>query len=288
MMGRTHYSFGALFAAAGAPIANHVFDLGLSPADLTVGVGIGMIAGVLPDIDHPDSLVTKGLLPGRKMFGRVGKMLGWWLSIPPRFVGVGARQVGNHRGPTHTLGFLLGWTLLAAPLYAAQIALAAVVGSFFLNALSGALIEPLTPFAFNLEPGGVLSWLIAHTPAVMPLVMLTVGLGYLSHLFSDSLTKVPIPFWWPLRPLKKRSFFPLMPKTMRVTTDSATENRLIRPVVVVLAVICYLALIGIPLVNDVVAGGKQQAAKVSGQVRKTRDRAPIIGPLHSKHNSKKH
>ena len=278
-MGKTHYAFGALFAAAGTPVANQALDLGLSPAEMTVGVGIGMIAGVLPDIDHPDSLITKGLLPFRRVFGRLGKPLGWWLSIPPRIVGVGARATGNHRGPTHTIGFLAAWTLLAAPLYAAQVAVVALVGSVILNAFSNILLEPLTPYAFELSPAGVIPWLIANVPAVMPLVMVTVFFGYLSHLFSDSLTKVPIPFFWPILPLKRRFFFPLLPKHLRVTTDSSTENRLIRPVVLLLTVIAYVAFIGIPLADDAVGAGKREVRKIERQVTKAKQRAPIIGPL---------
>lgn len=286
MMGKTHYAAGALFAAAGAPLANHAFHLGLSPAEMTVGVGIGMIAGVLPDIDHPDSLVTKGLLPGRRMFGGLGRILGWWLSIPPRFVGVGARAAGNHRGPTHTIGFLAAWTLLAAPLYAAQVAAAAFLASIVLNALSSLILVPLTPYSIDLQPGGMVHWLIEHTPAVMPLVMLTVGLGYLAHLVTDSMTKVPIPFWWPILPLSRRFFFPLMPKSLRVTTDGPAENRLIRPIIILAAVACYIGLIGIPLANQIAGSAKQEAQQLHRQVKKA-DRAKILAPLKDQGKSSK-
>lgn len=247
-MGRTHYVAGALATAALAPPTSTLLGLDLSPTELAIGVGIGVIAGVLPDIDHPDSLVTKGLLPGRKMFGKIGKVLGWYLSIPPRIVGVGARATMNHRGGTHSALFMLGWTLLAAPMYAAMTAGLAFLVSFVLGALAGVLPGP----DLNFNPGDVASWLWEKTPGIMPLVMLSVFWGYFAHLLTDSMTKVPVPWPWPF---SKRRLF-VLPKGFRITTDSFVENRFIRPMMLVLAVAAFAFNIGVPLVQDVKAAGE--------------------------------
>jgi membrane-bound metal-dependent hydrolase YbcI (DUF457 family) len=277
MMGKTHYAFGALFAAAGGPAINDALGLGLSPVELTVGVGVGMVAGVLPDIDHPDSLITKGLLPGRRLFGKISKAVGWWLSIPPRIVGVGARATGNHRGPTHSVTFGVGWTVLAVPLYAAQIAAAAFILSSLMGIISPALIAPITGHSLNFDPDSVVNWLIANAPSVMPLIMMSVFLGYMAHLVSDSMTNVPIPLLWPFS--SRRFFFP-WPKFMRVTTDSGTEHHLVMPIVVIAATIFYVALIGIPLVSGVVKEGRDVLNKPNGGA----GRAPIVSSHHRHHH----
>jgi hypothetical protein len=60
------------------------------------------------------------------------------------------------------------------------------------------------------------------------------------------MTKVPVPWPWPF---SKRRFF-LLPKRMRITTDSALENHLIRPVIIILAVAVFIVNIGIPLATN--------------------------------------
>jgi membrane-bound metal-dependent hydrolase YbcI (DUF457 family) len=199
------------------------------------------VAGVLPDIDHPDSLITHGILPGRKRLGPIGKLVGWLFSLPPRIIGVGARARMNHRGGTHSVLFMLAWTLLAAPLYALLAGAIVFVLAFVLQALTA--IIPGLP---AIHSGTFLNWLWHNTSHIMPLVMVSVFWGYLSHLTADSMTKVPVPWPWPF---SKRRFF-LLPKGMRITTDSTIENHFIRPLVVVAAAAAFVVFIGIPLVTQ--------------------------------------
>lgn len=251
-MGKTHYVTGALFTAAMAPMTSQVLGLDLSPAELVIGVGIGTIAGVLPDIDHPESLVTKGLLPGRKLFGGIGRYIGWFLAIPPRIVGVGARATMNHRGGTHSVTFMMGWTLLAAPMYALVIAFAIFLLSLVLGVLGGIL-----PGVPTIDMASVVRWLVTNTPHIMPLVMVCVFWGYLAHLVSDSMTKVPVPWPWPFS--KKRYF--VLPKFLRFTTDSFTENRLVRPLAWLLFIIAFTWNIGVPLFYQGVDTAKANGGK---------------------------
>jgi membrane-bound metal-dependent hydrolase YbcI (DUF457 family) len=144
----------ALFTAAFAPATSDILHLGLTPGELAVGVAIGMVAGVLPDIDHPDSLITHGILPGRRLFGRIGKILGWLLSLPPRIIGIGARATMNHRGGTHSVLFMLGWTLLAAPIYALLAGGVVYVLAIILQALAAVL-----PFQNPINSGAFAHWL---------------------------------------------------------------------------------------------------------------------------------
>jgi membrane-bound metal-dependent hydrolase YbcI (DUF457 family) len=244
MMGKSHFAAGALFTAAFAPATSDILHLGLTPGELAVGVAIGMVAGVLPDIDHPDSLITHGILPGRRLFGRIGKILGWLLSLPPRIIGIGARATMNHRGGTHSVLFMLGWTLLAAPIYALLAGGVVYVLAIILQALAAVL-----PFQNPINSGAFAHWLWSNFGNIAPLVMISVFWGYLAHLVTDSMTKVPVPWPWPF---SKRRFF-LLPKRMRITTDSALENHLIRPVIIILAVAVFIVNIGIPLGNELVS-----------------------------------
>lgn len=77
MLYRSHATIGA---ASGAAVA------ALTADDLLIGVLIGGVAGLLPDLDHPGST-----------FGRL--LPRWWHRMTP-----------GHRGPTHTIW----WCLLAA------------------------------------------------------------------------------------------------------------------------------------------------------------------------------
>jgi membrane-bound metal-dependent hydrolase YbcI (DUF457 family) len=243
MMGKSHFAGGALFTAAAAPATSNALGLGLTAGQLAIGVGIGIIAGVLPDIDHPDSLITKGILPGRRAFGGISKILGWVLSLPPRIIGVGARATMNHRGGTHSITFALAWTLLAAPIYALMACVIVFILAFILQAL-GAIF----PLHAGVNAGAFASYVWRNFGHIAPLVMICVFWGYLAHLVQDSMTKVPVPWLWPF---SKRRFF-LLPKSMRITTGSDFENHLLRPVIIILAVAVFILTIGIPLSTELV------------------------------------
>jgi len=246
-MGKTHVAAGCLLTAVVAPPVNEVLGLGLSPAELAIGVGIGAVAGVLPDIDHPDSFITHGVIPGGKIFGPIGKGIGYLLCIPPRIVGVGARATMNHRGGTHSALFMLGWTLLAAPIYAAVFALGVFLASVVWTPLSAMLGINAT-----FQTSTVIDWLLANLPAITPLVMLSVFLGYLAHLLTDSMTKVPVPWPWPFS--KKR--YCILPKAFRITTDSFIENTLIRPLFCILLIAAFVWNIGVPLGKETFTDAK--------------------------------
>jgi len=220
----------------------------LGPEEIAVGIGIGTIAGVLPDIDHPNSFITKGVIPGWKRLGPVGQGLGYLLSIPPRIVGVGARATMNHRGGTHSALFMVGWALLAAPLYSLVALVFAFCASLVLSSLAAVL--PAVP---QIDVGAVASWLWKATPQVMPLVALAVFFGYLAHLVTDSMTNVPVPWPWPFS--DKR--ISLLPKPFQITTGSFTEKVLIRPI--------FVALLGLALAWQVVIPMGSQAVDEAQQ-----------------------
>jgi membrane-bound metal-dependent hydrolase YbcI (DUF457 family) len=239
MMGKTHVAFSAMATAGALPVINSVAGLGFSTPELAVGIGIGAVAGVLPDIDHPNSFITHGVIPGSRIFGPVGKAVGFLLCIPPRIVGVGARATMNHRGGTHSLLFSILWALLAAPLYAAVFSLMLLILSFILVPILGLLSIELP-----INAGLIIDWMFSELPAAFPLIAISVFIGYVGHLVADSLTKVPVPWPWPFS--KKRYF--LLPKPMRLTTGSFTETTLLRPLFVAALIVLIGWHVAYPLI----------------------------------------
>lgn len=260
--GTTHYALGALTTAAFAPPAARLLGLDLSPVELAAGVGIGTLAGVLPDIDHPRSLISRGLLPLRGRGEGVAMALGQLLSIPPRLVGVFARSVFEHRGATHSLVFLVVWAVLAAPLYAGLVAVLAIVVSYGLD-LGAKLTGATDPL--RLEPGPVFAWLVERTPEVVPLVILCVSSGYISHLIADAMTKAPIRLFWP----SSRRVWAL-PAPLRIATGERIERYLLRPLAVLAAVAVIALQIGLPLRDEIAARIEARGGAVSG---------PVSGPV---------
>jgi membrane-bound metal-dependent hydrolase YbcI (DUF457 family) len=241
MMGKTHVVGGCLTAAVMIPVTSDVLGLGFGPLEVAAGVGIASIASMLPDTDHPDSLISHGILPGRKAFGKLSMALGWYLSIPPRLIGRASRTVLSHRGGTHSALFMLGWALLGAPIYAVTTLGIVYVISAVLSALAA-----IIPSAPTIDLGAFASWLFSHTSEIMPLVMVSIFWGYLAHLFQDSLTQAPVPWLWPFT---KRKFF-FLPKNLRIKTDSPFENHFVRPALFVLLVAALALNVVIPLATS--------------------------------------
>jgi membrane-bound metal-dependent hydrolase YbcI (DUF457 family) len=237
----THYALGALVTGAVAPPLSRAVGLDLTPAELAVGVAIGTLAGVLPDIDTPRSVVTHGLLPLRGRGASAAVLLGQLLSIPPRAVGVLARSAFEHRGATHSLAFAAIWAVLAAPLYAA-LGCALIVGSGYMVELIAQLVAGADPL--RMDPTAVVSWIVTRASGAMPLVILCVLCGYLSHLLADAMTIAPIRLWWPSR---RRVW--VLPRPLRIKTGGSFERYLLQPLAVIGAVAVIVVQVGIPLCN---------------------------------------
>jgi hypothetical protein len=115
--------------------------------------------------------------------------------------------------------------VLAAPLYAA-VGCALIVGS-------GYLVELLAKLAaaadrLRVDPSVVVSWIVPRACGAMPLVILCVLCGYLSHLLADAMTLAPIRLWWPSR---RRVW--LLPRPLRIRTGGSVERLLLQPLYLV-------------------------------------------------------
>jgi membrane-bound metal-dependent hydrolase YbcI (DUF457 family) len=187
MMGTTHAPLGALAALA---TVRGLEAVGVQmptpdPGTLLVAVGIGLVSGLLPDIDQPSSLISN---PGKQARSAVysgmhikrGSLTAlalafpfWLINQPVHLLSEGLRSTLGHRGVMHSVGAALLWAL-------------------------GALLITLPLF-------GLRWWVIA----------VFVVAGYLSHLLSDGLTHSGQPLLWPLS--KKK--YHVAPPGLRVSAS---------------------------------------------------------------------
>jgi inner membrane protein len=148
MNGRTHLVLGLAVGVAVAAAA---------PPDLATRAMIivaGGIGGLLPDIDHPKSIVS-GYLPG---------------------VGGAVRLFASHRGPTHSLFFLLTLLALLFAINAPQWVVAAGAGGFISHLLADMatvagvpVLLPISRRSFRLAPAlllGPTQWILESVATV--------------------------------------------------------------------------------------------------------------------------
>lgn len=254
MLAKTHVPFAALTTVAAAPIVGQAVGQPFTPETLLIAVAVGSIAGMLPDIDHPGALLSGGkIFPNARSIPKPIRPLmmafGFFLSMPPRFLGYFVRGVFGHRGGTHSLVFLLLWALLAAPIYAGFV--------FGLAWLASAILAP-TPLAFN--PGGTWDFFMANADVIMPVAIIAIALGYFSHLLSDSFNTVPVPWLWPF--VDKR-FFLLYPPFLRITVGTSSEWAF-RMITLVLLAYFLIVNIALPGYHDIQEGTRTLLSGIGG------------------------
>ena len=222
MMGRDHALTGACAFAAVAPW------LPASGGYLAAGVALTAGAGVLPDIDHPDSTVAR-------TFGFATAAFAW----------IVARISGGHRHGTHSL---IGIAVFTAGAYAAgKYQAAAPAGGghpgWCLNlAPAGLYLTLLYSAAFRSlkigsHHGDLLGaaaaagtiWtgadLAAFTSWHVPLLALATAAGCAAHIAGDMLTHGGCPLLYPL----SRHEFGLLPEPARITTNKWAEHWIVSP-----------------------------------------------------------
>jgi len=230
MMGRDHALSGAVAVAALAP------ELHVTVSHLAAAVVLGAGAGVLPDIDHPDSTISRS-------FGFLTEWFAWVVD----------RISGGHRHGTHSvigiatftagawgaglfqlsepkamqsghLGF--SWHIVPAALVLALLYSAALralhIGGHFgdLLGIGAALVTVFT--GADLTQLTVWSW---H----LPLLAVVTALGCAAHIAGDELTHGGCPLFWPV----SMHEFHLLPRPLQITTHKFCETWIISPLLVV-------------------------------------------------------
>ena len=192
MMGTTHAPLGAISGILSLHLLQAV---GVNPSPggsvaVLIAVGVGLVGGLLPDIDQPTSLIANPGLQARKAvyttFGiRRHSLVGYAFALPFTLVNLPVRALAGllkatlgHRGIMHSFGAGVLWS------------------------------ATLLLILFGLT--------LLHLPA-LGLWELAVYLlaGYTSHLLSDGITYSGQPLLWPLSKHK----FNLAPPGLRVSAS---------------------------------------------------------------------
>jgi membrane-bound metal-dependent hydrolase YbcI (DUF457 family) len=113
MLGKSHVVTGALsWATVVGPVA-YVTDAHYTPVAVGGGLLLGAIGGIMPDIDAPGALITRGWLPGMNKNILI-KAFALIISIPFRLMSHFVHGVLGHRGGTHSLAMTAVVSLLTA------------------------------------------------------------------------------------------------------------------------------------------------------------------------------
>ena len=244
MLGRDHALSGALAFAALGP------SLHVTGSHLVAGVIITAGAGVLPDIDHPDSTISRE-------FGFLSEAFAWLVD----------RLSGGHRHGTHSLlgitVFSIGalaagsyqesahlsrhaafsWRLVPAALLLALLYSAALralhIGGHHgdLLGIGAAVITCYT--RWDLTPVALGHWHV-------PLLALGVALGCAAHIAGDELTHGGCPIFWPVSGHE----FHLVPRPLQITTAKIGENWVVFPLLVLALFVAVWHATGHPLLPD--------------------------------------
>jgi len=206
----------------------HVAD-----ADLATGIAITAGAGVLPDIDHPDSSVALsfGFLTNgfswlvEKISG--GHRHGTHALVGIAIFTVGAWYAGRYQlaaphpaaGSASDVAF--SWNLVPAGLYLALL-YAAALRALKIGSHHGDLIA-MVGAAYTVYSGADL---VTLTTWHIPLIALGTGIGCVAHIIGDELTHGGVPLFYPISGHE----FHLLPKPLRITTAKLTETYVIFPI----------------------------------------------------------
>lgn len=113
MLGRDHLLMGAASYEAVIGPGSLITGVTPTPEAIIIGGVIAAFAGLIPDVDQPGAMVTRGWLPGGKsnfLIMLVAKII----SLPFRILAPILHGVLGHRGGTHSIAFTLLWTMLTA------------------------------------------------------------------------------------------------------------------------------------------------------------------------------
>jgi len=248
VLGRDHALTGAVLFTALAPA------LHMPLADLPAGVVLGAGAGVLPDMDHPDSTIADSFGLVTEAFSRfTNKVSGGHRHGTHSIIGVavfaavawGCGVLQQHVGAVRHFGHgalagSVSWGMIPAVivltlLYASALR-ALKIGGHFAD-LIGFIAAAVTCY-LGTDVASVTVW-----KWKIPFIAAAVAIGCIGHIAGDELTHGGCPVLWPV----SQHEFHLLPKSMQITTAKMTENKVIFPLLVVLLIVAVVYAAGVPL-----------------------------------------
>jgi inner membrane protein len=103
----------ASFAIMAGPV-QHILGVPEVPEwGIPIGLCVGAVAGLLPDIDEPNAMLARGSWVPRKL-GPLARFVGTIVSLPFKIAGYFIKGVLGHRGGTHSLAMSIVFTLIFA------------------------------------------------------------------------------------------------------------------------------------------------------------------------------
>jgi membrane-bound metal-dependent hydrolase YbcI (DUF457 family) len=103
----------ASFALMAGPVA-HLSGMPEVPIwGLPVGLAVGSVAGLLPDIDEPNAMLARGSWVPRRL-GPLARFIGMIVSLPFKIAGFFIKGALGHRGGTHSLAMSAIFSLIFA------------------------------------------------------------------------------------------------------------------------------------------------------------------------------
>lgn len=236
MMGRTHALSGLVVGLAVAPA------LGLSGLAQTVPFVLTTTGfTLLPDLDHPRSLLSRSLGPISQAASHLirGVSAGLYRITKTAQDTHGAH---GHRALTHTSVFALlsgAAAGLVGQAHPWAVALIAAAGAFAGSlALGGWILAVFAGAALTWFAGVEFSTAAAEVAlaAVTWKIGFAVAAGVLTHAAGDALTEGGCPLLWPAR-IRGRSWYGIRaPEPIRFHTGQAGETLLVAPALLVLTV----------------------------------------------------
>jgi membrane-bound metal-dependent hydrolase YbcI (DUF457 family) len=248
MLGRDHALSGAVAFAVVAPLL-HV-PIAVMPAGVVLGAG----AGVLPDIDHPDSTIASSFGFVTEGFAKITDVLsGGHRHGTHSLLGIAAFTAGAWASGMWQLhakgGVLIGhrevtYAMIPAVLYLTLLyssALRALKVGGHHGDLIGFVGAAVTCYlGTDVTPITVWHWQV-------PFLALAIALGCAAHIAGDELTHGGCPLLWPV----SQHEFHLLPKPMQITTAKMVENRIIFPALTVVLILALALAIwhayGVPI-----------------------------------------
>jgi len=103
----------ASFAILAGPVSHTLGVPEIPDWGIPIGLCLGSVAGLLPDIDEPNAMLARGSWVPRKL-GPLARFIGTIVSLPFKIAGYFIKGTLGHRGGTHSLAMSVLFTLLFA------------------------------------------------------------------------------------------------------------------------------------------------------------------------------
>lgn len=194
MMGRSHVATAGI---VGCLLASGGVLIGVPGQVTTTLILVTAGSGLLPDLDHPGSKVSRTLGPFTKVLSHGVAAISAWVYHTTRLDKDSSSATGTHRYLTHTIpgclffGVLVAAVALLSPWYVTSVVLVVLIllaSAGFRWKIGLIFLAVLGLVVMTIPDPGAYWWLWG----------LAVATGAISHVLGDACTNSGVPLLWPL------------------------------------------------------------------------------------------